>query len=126
MKQFIKIKRMKSIRITLVLVVIIAALTAFQKESENELEWKVLDEGLHVSEYHSPIKSEIGDNRITILKIDPSEYDFNLFSAKEDSERTKTASKKKLISLALSSFPANCAAGELKINCWYSSTPCQA
>ena len=34
MKQFIKIKRMKSIRITLVLVVIIAALTAFQKESE--------------------------------------------------------------------------------------------
>lgn len=55
------------------------------------LAWNKIDEGLFLLEYLSPQKSDIGDNLITILKIDPTLYDFNLFSAKEVGERIRTA-----------------------------------
>ncbi len=57
----------------------------------NTLSWEKLDDGLFLSEYTSPIESSLGNNIITIVKIDPTYYDFNLFSSKEKNEEAKTA-----------------------------------
>ena len=56
-----------------------------------EIPWKKIDKGLYLAEYLSPKKSFMGDSKITILKVDPSIYDFNLFSAKEKGENVRTA-----------------------------------
>lgn len=56
-----------------------------------EILWKKIDTGLHLAEFESPQKSFIGDSKITVLKIDPSIYNFNLFSAKEETEQLATA-----------------------------------
>ena len=42
------------------------------------------------SEASSPIKSDNGDSKITVLKIDPHYYDFKLISAKEKNEDGRT------------------------------------
>lgn len=65
--------------------------TASAQENNNSIPWETLDSGLFMAEYTSPKKSILGDNVITILKIDPKVYDFNLFSAKEKGEQPKTA-----------------------------------
>ena len=57
----------------------------------SEISWKKIDEGLYLSEYPSPKKSSLSDSKITILKIDPSKYNFNLLSAKENGEIVRTA-----------------------------------
>jgi len=56
-----------------------------------EIGWQELDSGLFYTEFDSPLKSEYGDSKITILKIDPSYYNFKLISAKETGEPNKTA-----------------------------------
>lgn len=55
-----------------------------------KISWQKIDSGLFYSEVLSPIKSDIGDSKITILKIDPHYYDFKLISAKEKNEDNKT------------------------------------
>ncbi len=56
-----------------------------------EIGWQELDSGLFYTEIEAPLKSEFGDSKITILKIDPSKYDFKLICAKETGEPNKTA-----------------------------------
>jgi hypothetical protein len=58
-----------------------------------EVSWKKVDDGLFLGEYQSPKKSSFGDSKITILKIDPTKYNFDLFSAKENGEKIRTAKK---------------------------------
>jgi uncharacterized protein YigE (DUF2233 family) len=48
-----------------------------------ETSWQKLDEGLHYAEFDSPQKSTVGDSKITIIKIDPENYDFKLLMASE-------------------------------------------
>jgi len=76
-------------------ILIIAILGVFfQGTSINPLSkihWKKVDDGLFLAEYSSPKKSIVGDQKITILKIDPSKYNFNLFSAKKKGEHSNTA-----------------------------------
>ncbi len=65
--------------------------------------WKELEAGLYYSEINSPIKSEFGDSKINVLKINPKNYNFHLISAKQEQEYKKTAEewadKKGLIAL---------------------------
>lgn len=50
-----------------------------------------VDDGLEVLTYQSSTKSTHGDNEITIIRIDPELYQFNLLSAKSPGEKTRTA-----------------------------------
>ncbi len=50
-----------------------------------------VDEGLEVLTFQSPIKSSHGDGKITVIRIDPELYKFNLFSAKSPNEKQRTA-----------------------------------
>lgn len=76
-----------------ILLIATPLISASDATSLTEISWEQIDEGLHLTEYLSPKKSIMGDSKITILKIDPSVYDFNLFSAKEKGETVKTAKK---------------------------------
>lgn len=55
-----------------------------------ESPWQLVDEGLYVGEFDSPQEAEIGDSRITIVKIDPVFYDFKLLSASENGDTSLT------------------------------------
>jgi uncharacterized protein YigE (DUF2233 family) len=52
--------------------------------------WQKVDSGLFFTETLSPVKSDYGDSKITILKIDPHYYSFKLISARETKEDNKT------------------------------------
>lgn len=54
------------------------------------ISWQKIDGGLFFSETFSPVKSDYGDSKISILKIDPHYYSFKLISAKETKEDNKT------------------------------------
>jgi len=45
--------------------------------------WKQLDEGLHYSDFTAPMKSNTGDSKILIVRIDPKIYNFRLLSISE-------------------------------------------
>lgn len=66
-------------------------LVSFGQENSKKISWEKLEVGLELTEYIAPQKSILGDNTITILKINPVYFDFNLFSAKQRGEQTKTA-----------------------------------
>ncbi len=53
--------------------------------------WQKVDEGLYYGEFEAAQKSEIGDSKITIVKIDPWYYDFRLLSASEFDDSSRTA-----------------------------------
>lgn len=55
----------------------------------NGVSWTTLDTGLFIADYLPPGDSVNGV--ITILKIDPAHYTFDLLSAKEPGERSRTA-----------------------------------
>ena len=45
--------------------------------------WEKIEDGLFIGEFDSPQKSDIGDSKITVVKIDPEYYDLKLFCASE-------------------------------------------
>lgn len=62
--------------------------------------WKNVDKGFDVGKYKSPQPSLYGTSVITILKIDPEEYNFNIFSDKADPKTAhEWADEKKLIAV---------------------------
>ena len=65
------------------------SLNSLYSFSQN-LIWIKIDSGLFFSEVRFPLKSDIGDSKVTILKIDPHFYNFKLISAKEKNEENKT------------------------------------
>lgn len=57
-----------------------------------QVTWDSLDIGLSVAEIQSPVKSEFGTNVITILKINPIQYEFVMINATaEDSVKRTVA-----------------------------------
>ncbi|QWX83365.1 phosphodiester glycosidase family protein [Cellulophaga sp. HaHaR_3_176] len=75
-----------------ILVAIIALTTLSSSNfSNDEIEWKKIDEGLFYTEYLAPKKSTLGDSKISILKISPKLYNFNIHSAKEHKQSVRTA-----------------------------------
>jgi len=61
-----------------------------EKSQPIEPTWQKIDEGLDLANFNSTIKSAWGDNKITVLRIDPAYYKFSLISAKEEKCRAKT------------------------------------
>ncbi len=62
--------------------------------SNNKListEWFKLDSGLFYTETDASIHTNFGDNKISILQIDPEFYEFNIESSKENMSALKTA-----------------------------------
>ena len=55
--------------------------------------WRKVDKGLFIGEVDSLIKSQIGDSKITIVKIDPKFYSFKLLCASEHGRVRMTARK---------------------------------
>ncbi len=55
-----------------------------------KIAWQKIDDGLLFAEVVSPVKSDYGDSKITLLKIDPKYFDFRLISAKEKHEDNKS------------------------------------
>jgi hypothetical protein len=47
-----------------------------------ESPWKSLAPGLEVARLPSPVRSEVGDSRVTVVRIDPAAYEFRLLSSK--------------------------------------------
>jgi exopolysaccharide biosynthesis protein len=45
--------------------------------------WTQIDEGLHYCDFSSPIKSNTGDSKILIIRVDPKIYNFRLLSSSE-------------------------------------------
>ena len=52
--------------------------------------WKQVDTGLAVAEFDAPLKSESGDSRVTVVRIDPAYYEFKLLCASEHGRKKKT------------------------------------
>jgi len=73
------------------LIVIVFSLLSVVNTNAQQINWQKVDKGLYFAEIFSPVISEIGDSRITILKINPDYYNFKLISAKEYNEENKTA-----------------------------------
>jgi hypothetical protein len=65
------------------LVVLVFFLGFCSNAPERESIWIKIDNGLHYSEFKAPVKSDIGDSKILILKVDPREYGFVLLCASE-------------------------------------------
>jgi hypothetical protein len=65
----------------------------FTQKAPQGIKWQVLDTGLSLGEYVSPIKSDIGNSTLTILKIDPAHYSFHLAAASEKTGLNHMASE---------------------------------
>jgi len=55
------------------------------------INWIKINTGLFYSGGTSPSKSDAGDSKILLLKIDPEYYSFKLICAKEKNEENRTA-----------------------------------
>jgi hypothetical protein len=44
--------------------------------------WQVVADGLAVGRFAAPVRSSIGDSVVTVVRVDPAQYEFRLLSAK--------------------------------------------
>jgi len=65
--------------------------TKAQDISTFVLPWKTLDSGLFYCEIDAPEKSILNDSKLSILKVDPTKFDFNLLTATEFGQHPRTA-----------------------------------
>lgn len=59
------------------------------EEAKPESEWQKLAEGIEVCEQDAPKKSTVNDSKLTIVKIDPSKFDFFLLTATEFEKKSR-------------------------------------
>ncbi|WP_430403360.1 hypothetical protein [Fluviicola sp.] len=45
------------------------------------VKWKQIGKGVHFCETDAPVRSIMGDSKLTILKINPKQVEFDLFTA---------------------------------------------
>ena len=55
-----------------------------------KIHWAMVDTGLHVGVFTPANKSPVGDSEITVVKIDPRHYDFQLAEAKQRDGKRRT------------------------------------
>ncbi len=77
------------LRIFLVFYLLLPCL--LKAQVSNEIQWKILGEGLSFVEMDAPEKSILNDSKLTIVKIDPLKYRFSLLSASENGRKSRTA-----------------------------------
>lgn len=68
---------MKSSLITALLLLLVSSV------SGQDASWKQIDEGLYYGNFVAPVKSNTGDSKILIVRIDPKVYNFRLLSTSE-------------------------------------------
>jgi hypothetical protein len=59
-------------------------------ESKLANPWQELDQGLALANFDAPQKSSYGDSKITIIRIDPHEYDFKVLVSSENNKERYT------------------------------------
>ncbi|MEM7105944.1 MAG: phosphodiester glycosidase family protein [Bacteroidota bacterium] len=70
---------------------VISTRLSFEKRHIPEtLNWEKIDKGLEYVEADAPLLASVGDSKISILKIDPEVYKFELLSAKIKGRENKT------------------------------------
>ena len=67
--------------------------TAGAQTARPEIAWQQLDQGLQLGEYVPALKSEIGDSKITILRVDPKFYAFCLLESVQFKDQRRTAAQ---------------------------------
>ena len=76
----------------LILITLAAWLLAQGPAAAEPVGWRVLEPGLALADIPSPVKSQIGDSVITVVRIDPKHFAFKLIAAKQFDREIKTAS----------------------------------
>ena len=62
-----------------------------QTEPESKIiQWKEIEEGLYYSEFPAPFTSKVNDSKLSILKINPKFFSFELLSASEHGSLRRT------------------------------------
>jgi len=56
-----------------------------------QFNWIDLGDGISYFECDAPEKSILNDSKLTVVKVDPSKYDFNFFTATEYDKKLRTA-----------------------------------
>jgi hypothetical protein len=80
----------KFLRNTLLLLLIGFGTTA-QTTWIQDIPWKKLMDGLQYAELDAPDKAVVNDSKLTILKIDPQQFDFEFLLASERGHKARTA-----------------------------------
>ncbi len=62
-----------------------------QESPIGDIPWKDLMEGMQYTEIEAPGKSVVNDSRLTVLKIDPSRFEFEFLTASEHGKKLRTA-----------------------------------
>lgn len=65
--------------------------TIGQAQETLPLKWKQLKEGCWICDYEAPERSFLNDSKLTILKIDPNIFQFQLLSSTEHGKKNRTA-----------------------------------
>lgn len=71
--------------------VLFLALCRLNAQETTEIQWTVLQDGLLYCEIDAPEKSILNDSRLTILKVDPFKFHFQLLSASQHGRKNRTA-----------------------------------
>jgi hypothetical protein len=75
-----KIKK-KSILLSILIFLLASTVGAPAKEPANNLGWQQLDQGIELGTFLSPLKAEVGDSLIRVLRVDPKYYRLRLLNA---------------------------------------------
>ncbi len=63
-----------------------------QTVPDSVFKWTKLDEGMAYCEIDAPEKSPVNDSKLTIVRIDPSKFEFDFFTATEFGGKARSAS----------------------------------
>ncbi len=80
------------IRITKFMLLLFCFLLSFSRLSAEGFpgDWAQLEPGFSIQVFDSPVKSRLGDSRITVLKIDPEKFDFEIYCASQYNNKLRT------------------------------------
>ena len=77
-----------SIILTTILLISFSSLTTYA-----ESHWQKLDTGFHLGEFNTKKKSVVGDSLITILKIDPKQWELDIVTEAETGDKNNKTAK---------------------------------
>ena len=72
---------------------LLAALPGWAQSAPPAIRWQQLEPGLQLGEYVPTLKSDIGDSKITILRVDPKVYAFRLLESVQFKDQHRTAAQ---------------------------------
>lgn len=75
------------------LLIIFFLLSVFFCSRESGDGWRKLADGFEIGKFRAPQASEIGDSKITVLRIDAKKFDVNLYCASEHHKKLRTVEK---------------------------------